>query len=312
MNRATLKAYSKLDGVQVQSAVTGAETSETGKLLRLAKIAKVLRRPVKEVLSLARSFHKDVHKYRNLPRHSKTMTTISAASNVWMEYRYGWRPLVYEIASYRDLLIEGVKSYDESVHRVAATQRTPEKFSSGSQTLSQRAYSTNGNWTDVMVNFEYRWKWSDKYTTIIYFRASALSDVEKYRVALGLTMGDLPGIAWELVPLSFVADWFVDTGLWLSAWKPKPGISVIESIQTRKRYAILDTLFITSVYPVTWDNKLPTYDVTSMQRVRNPARSALPTFNPAVLSLVKRVDSVSLIWQRASSILSSLTKRGRS
>jgi hypothetical protein len=49
----------------------------------------------------------------------------------------------------------------------------------------------------------------------------------------GLT--ELPLTAWELVPFSFVVDWFVNIGDWLEALTPKLGIKILSEGYTVKR-----------------------------------------------------------------------------
>lgn len=306
-NRATLLAYSKLDGLKVQSAVTGGESKETAKLLRLQKIARLARRPAKTLLKLSTEFRTKFNRYRKQTARSKAVNLFDTAQNMWMEARYGWRPAVYEFASYRDLLVEGVERYDRSIHSVVGTQKTI-------RYTPTESYQVNKSLLNSLTKLQYVLTWSyeyeDKYSTHLFFKASALSDVQAYRQALGLTVGDIPSIAWELTPLSFVADWFVDTGLWLQAWKPKPGITMVASFQSTKRTVKFATFHVEpspgyfSIKPLIGSYTKPEDYVMTLERRNNPTRSAMPTFNPAALNLCKQVDLLALTTQRISSLLS--------
>jgi hypothetical protein len=66
--------------------------------------------------------------------------------------------------------------------------------------------------------FEVSRKTNVRAYSLYYVAASGFQSVRDY----GLT--DLSQAAWELMPYSFVADWFIPVGKWLEAISPKLGI----------------------------------------------------------------------------------------
>lgn len=135
-----------------------------------------------------------------------------AFSSAWLEYRYGWRPLAMDVKSI-------VKMAGEKL----AAQRT----------LVARGRSSsvaNGGWTwDPMMfgdmpasgSIQYSYK---KSTNVGILYLVCLDQMAGVMRALGLRACDMPATAWEIMPYSFVADWFVGIGSWIKAISPSPGI----------------------------------------------------------------------------------------
>ena len=138
-------------------------------------------------------------------------------SNKWLEYQYGIAPTLASLADYHDVLSqklqEGIWVYGRVKlrNRIATTART--EWSS-----SRPPYST----TIVVARegYEYgkahfRYKISDK----------TLKSISQY----GLT--NPLATAWELVPYSFVLDWFLDIGGYINRMDWALGISNLQVIK---------------------------------------------------------------------------------
>lgn len=155
--------------------------------------------------------------FRELKRRSNRDTWVDEVASAWMEYSYGWRPLLGDIDSAAKYLAEKhVRGYYpvqevSRAHRVRATKYTKE----GSNPIFGIR-----EWTSSHSRFTYELypDWAR--------RPSTLNE-------LGFT--DPYSLAWELLPLSFVTDWFVNVGQVLqslhefSQWKVKRGISSYRS-----------------------------------------------------------------------------------
>lgn len=120
-----------------------------------------------------------------------------AASQAWLEWRYGWRVLGYDINSVveylnypiRDAIVEGragqsYTRYDEVVRAFTGYYVRHNTVGQLQQDLSVRAN----------VNVKFRGKSSNAFVS-------------------PATTG------WELIPFSFVADWFVGVGDAIAAWE---------------------------------------------------------------------------------------------
>lgn len=120
---------------------------------------------------------------------------FKSISSNWLSYRYGWRTLVYDIASLNEAIIG---------------------LDSGRQRYSEKAG------TKFVQTFNYVWDESDGNGT----RHFAIIDDVTFGCS-GSVVADITvpqfqfnplQTGWELIPFSFVLDWFISVGKMLSAW----------------------------------------------------------------------------------------------
>jgi hypothetical protein len=124
--------------------------------------------------------------------------TVKAASDAWLAWRYGWQQLGYDCQNVRDFIV---------------TPTTPLVLSgqSGISVPSLEVASGDfGSTSDRFSTYTDRLEWD------VSYRARVLA---KFRYSTLNAVMDVPLTAWELVPYSFVADWFVNIGDCLAAWK---------------------------------------------------------------------------------------------
>lgn len=115
-------------------------------------------------------------------------------SSRWLELQYGWKPLlndVYEACKAYELLTKGPRSY----YYKASTKSFVQWDSSTSP--SNYACHTTGKLTQKIV----------------------LEQLEDMSTSIPRSLGleDPLTVAWELVPYSFVIDWFIPIGTYLQA-----------------------------------------------------------------------------------------------
>ncbi|DAD49926.1 TPA_asm: maturation protein [ssRNA phage ESO010] len=133
-----------------------------------------------------------------------------AVANNWLELQYGWRPLLGDVfdacASLAHFLNTPlIKSYRAS-RKVLGTSFT-------------------GTPTQMV------WGTSDVYT-----RVSIIARVREASVPALLGLTDPASVVWEKLPFSFVADWFLPIGSWLSSRGLSSSMSATYVI-SRKVYA---------------------------------------------------------------------------
>lgn len=131
-------------------------------------------------------------------------------ANRWMELRYSLRPLVYDVSGVLDAIATKPKN-----NRM--TFRGTEESSASTSDTS-------------VVNYSQTWQeFTRESTRTIHCRAGVLASMEA-ATKFNIWGGDqlLEG-AWELVPFSFVVDWFFNIGKFIASWTPEAGVHPLAS-----------------------------------------------------------------------------------
>lgn len=150
----------------------------------------------------------DIATARGPGRAVKTMTEFASA---WMEYRYGWRTLMYDL-----------EAAQNSVARASAAKNRLDRYTAHESIVDRTAFSDSGSF----------------HTPTGYRGVSGCAaQVSSYRTrrvdiraGAGVSQTTFPDFtinplltAWELVPYSFIVDWFVDVGSVVAAHTPTLG-----------------------------------------------------------------------------------------
>lgn len=144
-------------------------------------------------------------------RKGKQQSFAETARSSWLEYRYGWRPFMREIES----IVEALgKSYSPRLTARAMRSQTDEASD-----------SFVGSDSGVNIPFTIVTKRELVIRAgILYVHELALDGYQ-----WGMSLRDLPSTAWELVPYSFVVDWFVNVSSFIEAVVPKAGVHTLGS-----------------------------------------------------------------------------------
>jgi len=196
LDAAMEKVYDKLRG-NSNFIVDMAESAATVKMLR----------NIVSFRKLASDFFKNVVKkraYRRIkPGPTQGQLRLDYVTGKWLEYRYGWMPLMYSI-------------YDaiDTINMDVANRSFPVTASSSfkSDNNSKRFISGSGSYTNPIRHIT-----SQKISTRV--RVGFLFQRPSGYVVSDWTSLNPLAIAWELTPLSFVADWFVNVSEVLSSWE---------------------------------------------------------------------------------------------
>jgi len=146
----------------------------------------------------------------------------SAASGVWLQYRYGMKPLVKDM----EHILKTLRNLSFKVER--RTTRKTQRIE------SVRSISGFGV-SDVSVV-----QWSNLITDRVTVRAMSLDEVDQSLWKdLGFGEKSLLTLPWELLPYSFVVDWLVNVGSYINAlvpaglgWKALGSCLTIERVLT--------------------------------------------------------------------------------
>lgn len=145
-------------------------------------------------------------------------------SSTWLGLQYGWKPLLSDIFNAMDAL--------------EAVRKRPR--------FKQHKFSTRnkGSWT-TSLNGEPGLK-DFKRSKTLYLRIT-----EYPSVSASLGLNNPASILWELVPLSFVFDWFLPVGDWLDAVGFRgsiEGTAAICTAETANYDMVNSTLYVGSTY----------------------------------------------------------------
>lgn len=135
----------------------------------------------------------------------------------WLELQYGWKPLLNDIhGAFATLEVFGLSR--NIVHQVTASGTARSVTANSVNSLLGAGYPQLVHRIDQKTRVKY---------TINYEIESAL------KTYLGQTGFTNPvNLAWELLPFSFVADWFVPVGSFLQTLSAWDGLKFIDGCKT--------------------------------------------------------------------------------
>lgn len=262
----------------------------------------------------------------------KTGAALKMLSSVWLTGRYGWKPFLSDVDSLaRTLgqessrsipnLIQHFQSYSktQSVVDVAYTDACPKAMWD-----TYASYPTGS--VSSEVDFFYRIK---NLTTSTKMRISAYAadPAIQYsnlvgrllnRFGASLTWRNIRDVIWEVLPFSFVIDWFIDFS---NAWRPLNESSLLRRTSDAVGYSVKievtgqpEILAFTPApcrvaNPSIWfgtrpNNTIVTQELPTMKASRYIRTQGLPASASSILkskglTLIHGIDGISLILQKA-------------
>lgn len=198
-DKALIAALNKLKGDNVNFGVALAEAGQVAKLLSsttrtIAKEVNTFKRNKRAWADVRRYQRGGSHDWRKIP-------------SKWLELQYGWNPLMSDIAQASTSLEETWNSN----YPLLGVQAT----SYASDVIRRTGTGQYGSSRVERTDFMYLYKVCLYYQLITPWLAQFN--------ALGLINPAL--IVWEKVPYSFVVDWFLPVGSWISALDADLGYS---------------------------------------------------------------------------------------
>jgi hypothetical protein len=303
-NLAITQVWAKVNSAPAESLVTMAEAAKTIQsvtrlfqaalplLKKLHQLREMRRNPSSIIAILGRA-NRRYSKKKKFVKMAKDLYHADAAK-YWLEVRYGLRPIYYDI---RDT----VKAFNE----VGSKRRT--RFTA--TTADSAALSD----TVIDVPDVY---WGTSLAD--YLRTSSRSVVVSAGVLVESKMKTITvkeafgldhwlSLGWELVPYSFVVDWFLNTGAYVAALqgnttvKPLTSWVTTRDLNTRTvemtrwdRPKLTDPAYgyWTNDY-LNWSGGKMTQTTQSVHREPNPVMPSLPSLNVR-LNTAKLIDILAL------------------
>jgi len=136
-----------------------------------------------------------------------------AVSSGWLELQYGWRPLLGDIYGAAELIAQ------KQLREIRSRSVVKESISGEGSTVTSNSQ---------LAHRQYDWSWKYTMKKVVYY--STPGESVKTLAQVGITNPAL--IAWELTPWSFVVDWFLPIGNWISSWDATTGLVFEKGCQT--------------------------------------------------------------------------------
>lgn len=132
-----------------------------------------------------------------------SVASLKAAGSLWLSYRYGLMPLIY--------------SSQDAVKALAYSGKNETIYTEAQVTFSQK-YTISDLTTETWDSAYTFWVKVRQYMTgqFSYRLKAKMSWSDSFRNRLRLHPVQIPSVAWELVPFSFVVDWFFSVSDWLT------------------------------------------------------------------------------------------------
>lgn len=277
-NEAIAKAWADVDVSEIQALASIGELPET-----VRWISSLFRRSI----SLIKMFNRKRGLLTAVKLSVKAMSKREIATlmaEFWLEYRYAFRPLVFEMHQ-----------------AISAMRKSINKNDRGTGRGYKKVLDTSIS--NYQFNFAY---WSAnasrnvKVTT--HLRAGVLYQIEDDLHSLLAVWGiDQPlESIYELVPFSFIVDWFFNVGDVIAAWTDNTGLLPLGSWLTEEQLTTVDdkyydcTITPPAGYTIHGSPHIVStgyhhYEEKAKRRIVNPSLSLIPSvkFN---LDLAKTLD----------------------
>lgn len=200
-NEARIAAYRKLES-NFKGLVFLGELREAIRMVRNPALA--LRRGVDNFINHSRTIRGKT--LLSSTRKRRVRDYRAAVSDSWLEYSFGWRPLISDVE-------DGLTACRSVVDRPLG-----EKFSAR-VTKDRKVPRTFGGRSGVnWLMTDYYWDEYHSATCQYYGKAYDKTEWSAYANQLGFFPSEFVPAAWELCPWSFLIDYFTSVGDVLNSW----------------------------------------------------------------------------------------------
>lgn len=193
----------RLAGTQAAAGVAAPDVQLLVDLAELRATLSLLQRPLGSIGSIIAGI-KASKRYRKWLRENPGRAFFDFMSAEWLRYRYGILPLVYSMQGI-------VKALDDDKRPLRMTSRGKARVAVSPETES--------------TSLTYPWSVADvtgSRSAEVICRAGILYEFQSSLGArFGMGLREVPSAAYELIPYSFVVDWFLNLGDFISAITPR-------------------------------------------------------------------------------------------
>lgn len=201
---------------------------------------------------------------------------ILSPADLWLELHFGWVPMVQDVHNAIAILDSPVPN-----GRITVRSRSVDHSYTVGRTWSDREYSRAV------------YRGSARATVFGEFSVSNLNAYRAQR--MGIT--NPYALAWELVPFSFIVDWFTTVGAWIAQWDETLGIKLLNAGYSYK--VLVDCDGVRASYGPGWEC-VWTAKSSAVYFTRNPGNPGVKLgMRPSArLSLARGATAIALLVQR--------------
>jgi len=276
----------------------------SGEILHdLSQTISMLRRPFQGAV-------KHLTKIRKLAKQlsgKSASSMLLASKNAWLEYRYGWKPLLLDanqviknVHKARTLLHQRLLVGRASVRGERSSQRTLTHTVTDAPLIVSWVVDLAGTGTQKIAC-----------SAGVLYQCLTGNPSEKLAQDFRLGSDSLLQTAWEVIPFSFVADWFFNVGAWLEAIVPNPNILIRGSwctVRNERKFSFSSSNFHgrhAVDYDETGSFGSSHYSSVTLTRTTNPDFPTIPLPPPNFnfSSVTHAIDGVALFVPRIISAL---------
>jgi hypothetical protein len=244
---------------------------------------------------------KPLNSFKAFHRKASLATAGLSAAQAWLQYRYGIKPLMNDI----DAIIKARSK------KLGKQRRATRESLTDSRQQNSSAIHTISFVMDLTIGQEI--------TDTVTVRGMSLDEfVATTGFNYGFSSKDLTTLPWELVPFTFVADWFANLGDYIGAIVPTSGFTQLGSCLVYERtksatwYVAACDKALTAGSDLSLDRP-----VTGYFRATNKGKTRTGLSSPGVLlrsdfrfdKTTRVLDALSLIGQQLGSRFAGIGRR---
>jgi hypothetical protein len=284
-----IRAYGKVNAASVLSLEI---------LSDLDKTVGMMRKPFKSATTL---LNKILMERRSLLKR-KSMTAAKASAGAWLEYRYGWRPIIGDC---KTVMRDSHKFRERIGGKRLVVRSGGQVTRSNSKTSVLTTGLVEANRADVFTSESI----TARVSAGVLYQVLEPDTPEKLLKMAGLRGQDFGPSVWEIIPYSFVVDWFVGVGDWLQAISPKPECSIKGAwVTTCMDHSIITSGTVSrtlSAPTITYTSSLggSTRTTRTFMRDCEFQLPQAPALTPSVFPPLRCLDGLALTLGQISSML---------
>lgn len=172
----------------------------------LRETLRMIRRPAQGLRRGLDDYLKNVTKRS---RRSKKSSLPRIVSETWLEHAFGWQPLISDVKSAGEALNRRLNRFMGNYTRV-----------SGKGEVETSSFGSLSTRTDLFLRLHNRPLTTRKVSVRYYGQVRSVCEnpVQADMTLFGTNWREIVPTAWELIPYSFLADYFTNIGDILDAW----------------------------------------------------------------------------------------------